>query len=316
MTTEFKFWENPQAEEIYLIAGWRQWADGGGVSSSLPQYLIDLTNARKIGEINPDGYYLFQLPGAQQFLRPIVRHNEGVTESLQVMRNEFYYTEMEDKGIVLFLGDEPHMDAERYTRALLDAAKELNAKQIIHLGGVYGQVPYDKQRHVHGIISHTHLKELLADLSIEASNYHGPSSIGSYLSKRAGEQHVETIGLYAFCPIYQFGGFENNEKNIIIERDHMAWLTITERINHLLDIDFDLNELEDLAVELVNRIDAKIAVLDRKYPDMRLDDFFSRLRSNFEEQSFTPLDDIWEDSLRRLGDEFFPNIDEDDDPLD
>ena len=92
MSTEFNFWEKPQTEEVYLIAGWRQWADGGSVSSGLPQYLIDLTSARKIGEISPDGYYLFQLPGAQQFLRPIVRHNNGVTESLQSMKNSFYYT--------------------------------------------------------------------------------------------------------------------------------------------------------------------------------------------------------------------------------
>jgi proteasome assembly chaperone (PAC2) family protein len=315
MGADFNFWQKPQTDDVYLIAGWRQWADGGGVSSSLPQYLIDLTNARKIGEISPDGFYLFQLPGAQQFLRPVVRHNNGLTESLQVMRNEFFYTEVNGKGIVIFLGDEPHLDAERYTRALLDAAKELNIKQILHLGGVYGQVPYDKQRHVHGIISQAHLIDLFEDLSVEASNYHGPSSIGSYLSKRAGEQDIDSIGLYAFCPIYQFGGLENNEKNIVIERDHMAWLTVTERINHMLDIDFDLNELEDLAVELVNQIDAKIAVLDRKYPEMRLDDFFNRLRNNFEEQPFTPLDDIWEDSLRKLGDEFFPPDEQDPDDL-
>ena len=309
MSAEFNLWEKPIADEIYMIAGWRQWADGGGVSSGLPQYLVDLTNARKIGEISPDGYYLFQLPGAQQFLRPIVRHNNGITESLQSMRNTFYYTELNGKGIVIFLGDEPHMDAERYVRSLLAAAKELNAKQIIHLGGVYGQVPYDKQRHVHGVFSLPHLKDTLDELSVEASNYHGPSSIGSYLCKRAGEQNVESIGLYAFCPIYQFGGLENNEKNIIIDQDHMAWLTVVERINHLLDVDFDLDELEDLAVELVNQVDARIATLGRKFPEMHLEDFFERLRGNFEEQSFTPLDDIWTDSLNKLGDEFFPGDD-------
>ena len=313
MSAEFNFWEKPTAEEIYMIAGWRQWADGGSVSSGLPQYLVDLTNARKIGEISPDGYYLFQLPGAQQFLRPVVRHNNGITESLQSMRNTFYYTEVNGKGIVVFLGDEPHMDAERYIRALLAAAKEMNVKQIIHLGGVYGQVPYDRQRHVHGIFSLPHLKDTLDKLSVEASNYHGPTSIGSYLSKRAGEQNIECIGLYAFCPIYQFGGLENNEKNIIIDQDHMAWLTVVERINHLLEVSFDLNELEDLSVELVNRVDARIATLGHKFPEMRLEDFFERLRGTFEEQSFTPLDDIWADSLNKLGDEFFPGDDRSED---
>jgi hypothetical protein len=37
-----------------------------------------------------------------------------------------------------------------------------------------------------------------------------------------------------------------------------------------------------------------------------------RLREEFQERTFSQLDDIWEDSLRRLGDQFFPS-DEDED---
>ena len=43
--------EKPQAEEIYMLAGWRQWADAGSVSSELPPYWIEQLGARKIGEI-------------------------------------------------------------------------------------------------------------------------------------------------------------------------------------------------------------------------------------------------------------------------
>ena len=57
--------EIPVADEIYMIVGWHQWADAGAISSGLPEYLIELTNAHKIGEIRPDGFYLFQVP---QFL--------------------------------------------------------------------------------------------------------------------------------------------------------------------------------------------------------------------------------------------------------
>ncbi len=54
---------------------------------------------------------------------------------------------------------------------------------------------------------------------------------------------------------------------------------------------------------------------DSKFPEMRLEDFFARLRGSFEEQSFTPLDDIWADSLNKLGEEFFPRDDSpEDDP--
>ena len=310
MSELFNIWEKPKAEQIYMLAGWRQWADGGQVSSGLPQFLIEETGARKIGELSPDGYYLFQLPGAQQFLRPIVRHNDGVSESLQTMKNEFYYTERDGKGIVIFLGDEPHLDAERYSRAFLEAAKELDVQQIVQFGGVFAQVPFDKQRHIHGILSLPQLRNLLDKTVVEPSNYQGPSSIGSFISKRAGDQGVEVIGLYAFCPIFQFGGMEDNNKSIFIEKDYFAWINVMERVNHLLGVNFDLTVLEDLSEDLITQINDRVIELDNKYPELRLADFFARLRANFEEQPFTSLDDIWEDSLRKLGDEFFPSEDD------
>ena len=276
----------------------------------MPRYIAELNNARKIGELNPDGYYIFQLPGAQQFLRPIVRHNDGVSESLQTHKNEFFYAEIDGKGVVFFLGDEPHMDAERYSRAFLEACKTLNVRKIVQFGGVYAQVPYDRNRHVHGIISLARLRKELDDLVIEPSNYQGPSSIGSYINKRAGEINLEAIGLYAFCPIYQFGGLEDTNKTIHIENDYLAWLNVMERVGHMLDIKFDLSDLENLSENLIEKIHTKVIELDEKYPELRIEEFMRRLRGDFEERSFSPLDDIWEDSLRRLGDQFFPNDEE------
>lgn len=310
MSELFNIWEKPKKEDVVLLAGWRQWADGGAVSSGMPRYIAELNNARKIGELNPDGYYIFQLPGAQQFLRPIVRHNDGVSESLQTHKNEFFYAEIDGKGVVFFLGDEPHMDAERYSRAFLEACKTLNVRKIVQFGGVYAQVPYDRNRHVHGIISLARLRKELDDLVIEPSNYQGPSSIGSYINKRAGEINLEAIGLYAFCPIYQFGGLEDTNKTIHIENDYLAWLNVMERVGHMLDIKFDLSDLENLSENLIEKIHTKVIELDEKYPELRIEEFMRRLRGDFEERSFSPLDDIWEDSLRRLGDQFFPNDEE------
>jgi proteasome assembly chaperone (PAC2) family protein len=312
MSELYNFWEKPKAKEVYMLAGWRQWADGGAVSSGLPRFMAEHTSARKIGELTPDNYYIFQLPGAQQFLRPIVRHNDGLSESLQTHTNEFYYAEVNGKGVVYFIGDEPHMDAERYTRAFLSAAKELNVRRIVQFGGVYAQVPYDRDRLVHGIISLAHLRNELDVLEVEPSNYQGPSSIGSYINKRAGEQGIEVVGLYAFCPIYQFGGLDDVNKTIHIESDYLAWMNVMERVSHMLRINFDLSDLEGLAENLIEKVDDKVIELDGKYPELRIGEFMHRLREEFQERTFSQLDDIWEDSLRRLGDQFFPS-DEDED---
>ena len=75
--------EKPLAEEIYMLAGWRQWADAGATSSALPQYLIDHTEARKIGRIKSDSFYLYQLPGTHHFLRPEVKF-----DSMELLRRQ------------------------------------------------------------------------------------------------------------------------------------------------------------------------------------------------------------------------------------
>src|SRR5690606_5346996 len=68
MPDRVEIWEKPAAPEVYMLAGWRQWADAGSVSSGLPQYLIQQTGARKIGQIRPDGFYLFQIPGTHDLV--------------------------------------------------------------------------------------------------------------------------------------------------------------------------------------------------------------------------------------------------------
>ncbi len=139
MPADYEIWESPDPEEIYLVAGWRQWADAGSISSGLPQYLIKRTNARLIGEIHPTGFYLFQFPGTHDLVRPIVKFDEGFPEDLQVRRNEFYLTTIQDKNLVIFSGDEPHLDVERYVTTFLDAAEALGVKRIVGFGGVYGE---------------------------------------------------------------------------------------------------------------------------------------------------------------------------------
>ena len=68
--------ETPAVDEVYMVVGWNQWADAGAISSGLPTYLINHLKADKIGEIKPDGFYLFQIPGTHDLVRPPRRSEE------------------------------------------------------------------------------------------------------------------------------------------------------------------------------------------------------------------------------------------------
>jgi proteasome assembly chaperone (PAC2) family protein len=304
MSEAYEIWEKPDAEQVYLLAGWRQWADAGSVSSGLPQYLVQQLKAKKIGKINPDGFYLFQIPGTHDLVRPIVRYNEGFPESLKTQRNDLYYTANGDKGLVIFSGDEPHMDAERYVNTLLDVAQLLGVQRIVTLGGVYGELPYDKERMISSVYSMRKMKAEINRLAVNLSDYHGGASIGSYICRRAGERNMESVGLYAFVPLYDFSALTQVNSSIRVENDFTAWLGILRRVNYMLNLKLDLTDLEHRHQQLLESMDKKIDELDHASPEAGVRAYVLKLAEEFNETPFEPLDELWEEELRRLFDKF------------
>jgi predicted ATP-grasp superfamily ATP-dependent carboligase len=300
MTDAVEIQEHPTAEEIYILAGWRQWADAGSTSSGLPQYLIQQTGAQKIGSIRPDGFYIFQIPGTHDLVRPVVKFERGHPVSLKTQRNDLYYVEHKKRGLLIFLGDEPHLDVERYAQSFLHISKTFGVKRIISFGGVYGELPYEKDRLISSTYSLPKLKEELDDIAVNLSDYHGGASIGSYICRRAGEQDIEYVSFYAFVPAYDFSNVSQVANSIRIENDFMAWLGIMQRTNHMLNLEFDLSDLEEKSKELVELFDSKIKELDEEIPELGVQEYLQRLSDEFTVTPFTPLDDVWEQELRRL----------------
>jgi proteasome assembly chaperone (PAC2) family protein len=302
MAEAYKLNENPVAEQIFLFAGWRQWADAGSVSSGLPQYLIQKMGAHKIGQIYPDGFYLFQIPGTHDLLRPVVKFKHGYPESLTTQTNEFYYAGDEKRGLVFFIGDEPHIDIERYVSTFLQAARALKVKRIIGLGGVYGEIPYDKERMVSCNYSLHRMKKEMEQLGVDLSSYHGGASIGSVICKRAGERKLEYTGMYAFAPNYDLSEVAQVESSIRIENDFMAWLAVMRRVNYMLKLDFDLSDLEEKSRQLIEAMDAKIDEIEKLAPQGGVREYIRRLSDEYNENPFNPVDEFWEEKLRGLFD--------------
>jgi proteasome assembly chaperone (PAC2) family protein len=305
MADALTFYEKPEADDLVMLMGWRQWADAGSISSGLPLYLVQQMKAHQIGVIPPDGYYIFQIPGTHDLVRPVVKFDQGHPEYLQSRRNEFFYAPPnKGPGVVVFLGDEPHLDVDRYVDTLLEAARTLEVRRIVSFGGVYGELPYDKERPVAGIYSLTRLRDEISTYAVDLSDYHGGASIGSYACKRAEEAGIEFIGFYAFVPTYDFSGISQAGKAIRVETDYMAWLGVMRRVNHMLRLDFDLLDLEEKSRRLVKLIDAKVEEIEQANPQAGVRDYLKRLSTNFDETIYDPLGEVWEDELRRLMDKF------------
>jgi len=300
MDNLLELWEKPESEEKYMIAGWRQWADAGSISSRLPQYLIDQTRARKIGEIKPDGFYLFQIPGTHHFVRPHIKLDEGYRKELESKRTEIYYTGNDDKGLVIFLGDEPHLEVELYADAFFQVVKQLGVRRVVALGGVYGAMPYDKDREVSCVYSLPALKNELTSYAVKFSDYEGGSTIGTYLADRAEREGVEFIDFYAFVPAYDFSQLSTHLQGLRVENDFKAWYDLMRRFNHMFDLRIDLSDLARQSDELTASIDAKLGELERKAPQLKVREYMQTLAQDFTEMSFMPLGDVWEQELEDL----------------
>lgn len=300
MTDQVTLTEIPTANEMVMIAGWQQWADAGSVSSGLPQYLITHLNARKIGEINPDGFYLFQIPGTHHLLRPEVHFEEGYSKRIRQRRNEFYYAELGDRGLVLFMGDEPHMNIDRYADEFFGVAKTLQVKRTALVGGVYGAMPYDKDREVSCSYSLRRMKSELNEYAVRFSNYQGGATIGSYLIDRAESHDLEVFVFNAFVPAYDFSQASSSIQGVRIEHDYRAWYELMRRFNHMFGLGIDLSDLDRQSEELAASIDTKIAEMERNLPQINVRGYLEKITENFSERPFMPLDDVWEQELRDL----------------
>ncbi|MBN1874046.1 MAG: PAC2 family protein [Anaerolineae bacterium] len=307
-----KLWEFPVAEEIYMLVGWEQWADAGSISSGLPAHLIQMTEAHKIGELLPDGFYLFQIPGTHHLLRPQVALEEGYRKSMTTNKNEFYYTGDDKKGLVIFLGEEPHMNVDRYAEALLDAVQALGVKRVGAVGGVYGSMPYDRAREVSCVYSLQRMKDELVRYTVKFSNYEGGATIGTYLVDRAERRDIEFLVFYAFVPAYDFSQQANIVPGIRIETDYKAWYELLRRFNYMFGLDLNLEDLKQRGESLITSMDAEIDELDSKMPQFEIKAQIEELAKDFEERRFVPLGDVWERALRDI----FENIEDNEDTPD
>lgn len=301
-----QIWEKPEADKIYMIAGWHQWADAGNVSSGLPQYLIDQAHARKVGEINAEGFYLFQIPGTHHFLRPEVNLVEGYREDLSIKKNELFYTSFGKTGLLIFLGDEPHMNADRYARAFFEVVEQFGVRRVGAVGGVYGAMPYDKDREISCSYSLPAMKAELSEYAVKFSNYEGGVTISTYLIDAAEKRGVEYFTFYAFVPAYDFSQTSGVVPGMRIENDFKAWYDVLRRFNHMFKLQLDLTDLERERDVLLASMEDKIVELEQKAPQLKIREYLEKLNDEFVELPFMPLDEVW---ARELGD-LLDDIDE------
>ena len=302
------FDEKPPAR--YLIAGWRrQWSDGGRISGGLPRYLINHLGARKIGRLGPDIQnlcYPFQVAGTHDAYRPAAAFQDGLPSAPMHWDNDFYDA---GNGLIIFRGEEPWFELDRYGDAFFQAVAELGVEQTVTVEGYNGPAPPDMERRVGCVYSRADMKETLERYGIQFSNYgssgrQGPT-IGMALVSIAHYRYpqLSVFRLGAMAPMYPFTTGNNQQVGIVT--DYRSFFDIMRRLKAMFGLELDLSELESRGNAESSRLQETLERVASNNPKAK--EIIDRVRADyryipFEEPVELPpeLDRTLEDILQNL----------------
>lgn len=227
-----QFWQTPQLEQGTLVLAFDGWMDGGDVSTGTVRRLVELTSAQLIAEMDPEPFYIYNIPGSMDMaalFRPHVEIEDGSVKTLEMPTSEFYCHEPEN--LLFFVGKEPNMRWELFGRCMFHLARKAGIKRIIFVGSYGGAVPHTREPRLFVTSSDKNLLPEMEQYGVGRADYQGPGSFTSYLMTKAPNAQLEMISLVAEIPSYLQG-----TNPACIE-------AVTRRLAKILQLPVDLDSL-------------------------------------------------------------------------
>ena len=227
MSDELIAHERPELRSPVLVAAFRGWNDGGQGASLAAGYLAKLWNAHRFAEIDPEGFFDFQVT------RPHVSLVEGVTRKIEWPETTFRHAGLSgaDRDAVLLTGNEPNVRWKAFTKLIVDLATELRVELVVTLGSLLADVPHTRPAPVTGSASDP---ELVERLGLENSRYEGPTGIVGVLHAAFSDAGLPSASLWAAVPTY-----------VPSAPSPKAALALVERAARMLAVDVETDGLED-----------------------------------------------------------------------
>ncbi len=196
----------PEMDHPRLVLGLSGWMNGGEVSLSSVKYLAENLGAERIAEIDPRGFYIYNFPGSMEIsalFRPHVAIEDGLVNRYEPPTNVF------DAGpahnLILFQGKEPNVAWEDYAECVFALASRFGVRDIYFVGSYAGAVPHTRDPRLHSSVSEEAMKPELAAHGIRFSDYEGPGSIATLLTRLAPDHGMRMATVVAEIPAYVQG---------------------------------------------------------------------------------------------------------------
>ncbi|MCF7972591.1 MAG: PAC2 family protein [Phycisphaerae bacterium] len=245
--SKLQIFDRPVLKTPALIMGFSGWMDSGEVSTGTLNWLIERLNAKRFAHISPEGFYIYNFPGALEWasmFRPHALINDGLVESFGFPSNDFYYST--EQNIILFLGKEPNLRWEEYADYFFTLTSMFQVNMIYFVGSVSSLVPHTREPRLMCVTSNALLKEQFRHFGVKFTNYEGPASMATYLCTRCTELQQDMVNLIAATPAYVQG---NNPKCIE---------AMLRRVAGMMDLNIDLSQVKHLTDEFERKLNELI----------------------------------------------------------
>jgi proteasome assembly chaperone (PAC2) family protein len=231
----------PALRRPVLVAAFRGWNDGGQGATLGGGYLAKQWGAQQFAQIDPEGFYDFQVT------RPQVALEEGLTRKLEWPENTFLHAAIPglDRDAVILLGVEPNLRWKTFSGLVVGLAQDLGVELAVTLGSLLADVPHTRPAPVSASASDPALVE---DLGVEPSRYEGPTGIVGVLLDGCRVARIPSISLWAAVPHY-----------VSLAPSPRAALALCNRFGALIGAEIDLGELEQAAGEYSEQVSEAVS---------------------------------------------------------
>jgi len=243
----------PSLDRPRLVFGLSGWMNGGDVSTGTIEYLARKCGADVLGEIDDEAFYLFSFPGSMELsalIRPFCKIEDGLITGYKMPRNALFCCEAQ--GLILMVGREPNLRWDQYADCVFSLCERFGVSAIWFIGSVAGLVPHSREPRLHASVSDEKLKPMLEQFRVRFSNYEGPASVVTYLTRRAAERGLPMVSLVAEIPAYVQGP------------NHRCIESAVRQLAGILNVQVPLDDLRAMGDRLERRLDEVL----QKHPEL------------------------------------------------
>ena len=231
----------PALRHPRALLAWEGWNDASDAASGALAYLLGQFELEPFVVIEPEEFYDFQVH------RPRVKVAEGGTRRLTWPATRFYAVELPEQpgDLVIVTGEEPNLRWKTYSRLVAQVLSDVDVEAVATLGAFIGEVAHTVPVPLIGVATDP---ALLATHHLAASGYEGPTGIVGVFLEACREIGIPALSLWAAVPHY-----------LAANPNPRAMLALLAKAGEILEAAFDTAELQKVAEEFQERVDAAMA---------------------------------------------------------